>query len=144
MSSQGLENANYLRRVFDRKLDKADPKLSFHKRIEAAMCDMDAEFGSKWRNEMTADGVTKLPDSGQGIAPPLQTSQEAEGFFSKMQEVGDKEGLGPPPDSLREDDEVAKPETSKQQPLIIVIQNRMDPKWPSRTKKQTSSPLTRI
>lgn len=83
MSSQDIERAHYLRKIFEKMLDKADPEQSFKDRLEEAKKKMDDKLGtSKWRDEMKFDSEDPMPH------------QEAKPFYMRVAMVGDEEGLG--------------------------------------------------
>ena len=93
MSSQDIERSFYLKKLFDKQLDKADPELDYHERVEAAMKSMDKKLGKDWREEMQIDSDKKMD------------SESAQPFYLKVRMEGDKEGLGYKGSEAPEEDE---------------------------------------
>ena len=82
MGSQDIERAFYIKKLFDKQMDKVDPKKSYRERCECAMKAMDQKMGKEWRSEMQIDGDDKMD------------AAEAMPFYLKLDMEGDAEGLG--------------------------------------------------
>ena len=93
MSHKDIERAFYLKKVFDKQLDKTDPKLDYKERVMAAMKAMDKKLGPEWSKEMEIDGDEKL------------SAEEAQPFYMRVGFVGDEEGLGEKGSEAPEEDE---------------------------------------
>lgn len=144
MSSTDVKHSDYLRRMYDAKMSKVDPRLSFHARMRAAMDLMDQEFGPEWR---------KVVDKADPESPVENTpldSPATDELFSKLHASAEEEGLPTPPESMRKygenvntysapkKEEVA-PVNSNQQPLVIIIQNRIKSNGNSERKSKPTS-----
>ena len=82
MSHNDIERAFYLKKIFDKQIDKTDPELDYKDRVMTAMKAMDKKLGKDWREEIEIDGDDKLDQD------------EAQQFYMKVRMVGDDEGLG--------------------------------------------------
>ncbi len=141
MSSTGIEQSNYLRRVFEAKMAKMDPKLSFHDRMKMAMSLMDAELGEGWR-KVEAQGDPSHPFENNPVS-----GSDTDMLFSKLHKTAEEEGLPPPPESMRQYGETVEPnkpvepkaEHPVQQPLVIIVQNRIKANGSNRKSKPNSS-----
>jgi hypothetical protein len=65
--SRGLEKDHYKRKLLEKKLDKADPKLSFQERMAQAMAAMEELLGEqddcqKLAHEGDKEGLGELPE----------------------------------------------------------------------------------
>lgn len=93
MSHQDIERAFYLKKLFDKQLDKADAKLDYRERVEAAMKAMDKKLGKEWREEIQIDSDQKMD------------AESAQPFYLKVRLEGDNEGLGYKGSEAPEEDE---------------------------------------
>lgn len=89
MSSRDIERGHYLRRLFDKQLDKVDHKKDMKERLAEARRLMDEKLGPEWRHEAKRPGVEMI--EVEVIGPP---SRDPEEFFRRVADLGDKEGLG--------------------------------------------------
>ena len=114
MSGNDIDNAHYIQRLLEKKLDKADPEQPFHCRMRDAMAAMDEQFGDKWRHIMKKSGLDVMPTKGE--------EPQDDSFFSLLQRVSEDEGIGEPPIDIDEKEKEAKVRKHKQdEPTIFIL-----------------------
>lgn len=108
MSHKDIERAFYLRKVFEKQLDKVDPELDYKDRVAAAMKKMDKKVGKEWRKEIQIDSEDKM------------SAEEAQPFYMRVMLVGDDEGLGYKGSEAPDEDERPDKENLKDQVMCRI------------------------
>lgn len=89
MTSRDIERAEYLKRLFQKQLDKANPKKSHEGREKEAIKKMDEKLGTEWRHEISRPELDIVQVEVIGPPPSDVTS-----FYDRVSKLGDEEGLG--------------------------------------------------
>lgn len=113
-NSQDLSRAYYLKRLFDKQMDKADPKDSHEDRLKSAQERMDKKLGPEWRQEISRPGVQLVEVELMGSDKPMN-QEELESFYHRVQCLGDQEGLGNKDTEAPEDGERPEQQDFKDQ-----------------------------
>ena len=108
MSSKDIERSHYLRKLYEKQMDKVDPELDYSDRVKAAMEAMDKKLGKEWREEIKIDGDKKLD------------AEAAQPFYMRVMMVGDEEGLGYKGSEAPEEDERPNSKSLKEQVMCRV------------------------
>ena len=119
MASRDIEHAFYVRRLLEKKLDRADPEQPLHCRMRDAMAAMDEQFGEKWRHIMKKSGLDMMPTT-EADEPADEAKDES--FFKTLQSVSEDEGIGEPPITMHEQEEEGKVRKhKKEEPTIFIL-----------------------
>lgn len=88
--SRDISRSFYLKKLLDKQLDKANPKLDHKGRQAEAEAQMDKLLGPAWRKFIGDGGVTVVEI--ETTAEP--THEDPTSFFEKVKNAGMNEGLG--------------------------------------------------
>jgi len=110
MAGKDVKRAEYIKKLYDKQLDAADPKLSIKDRMAAAEKAMDKKVGKEWRSEIAKPEVEMVEIVIDTPAPKMKSHEEHESFYDKVAAEGEEEGLGeaeaaPEENELRDTDE---------------------------------------
>jgi hypothetical protein len=113
MSSKDLDRAAYIKRLYDKQLDKADAKLSLKERMKHAEDAMDKKLGKEWRSEIAKPEVEMVEIIVETPAPKMKSKEEHDSFYERVHAEGDKEGLGPKDSEAPEEHELSEADDAK-------------------------------
>lgn len=97
--SRKIEHATFVKRLYEKKLDKATPEKSFQGRVMEAVQAMDDEFGPKWRKVMDESGLDVMPASVESAGAKAPDSTP---LLDLLRKAADEEGIGEPPSDIDE------------------------------------------